>query len=205
MIQGDVPGNDMIVGVIVLVMALPVLYWAGGMISRFRNRQFARAWQPVMTVLQKPKIVADQQVAASSLLTGTYRDVPVYASMTPNVAHGAAIDTRGLENRWEVGVRELPGASDWSIEWKRSILGLGETGWAVQTDDPALASRLEGAGVRDIPASLGPLRIEYRRQAATLAAHQDIRPLWAPSADRFRHELDVLLELAAVAAPLNPR
>jgi hypothetical protein len=42
-----------------------------------------------------------------------------------------------------------------------------------------------------------------RARTATLVLHQDIRPLWAPTPARFQHELDVLLELAAAAAPLN--
>ena len=205
MIQGDVPGGDMIVGAVVLAIALPVMYVIGGMIGRVKNRRFEKAWRPIMPVIEGAEVVADRGGGASSWLTGSYRGTPVFAQMTPDVARGGQIDTRGYENRFETGVRELTGAQDWSVRWTKSMLGFGTTGWSINAADSALAARLESAGVREIVAPLGRGEVNYRAQPATLVLHQDIRPRWVPEPARFQQELDVLVQLAAVAAPLNRR
>lgn len=205
MIQGDSSSSEMITGIVVVAVALPLFYFIGGMIGRMKNRRFERAWRPLMSSIDGAEVVADNGGGASSWLTGTYRGTPVFAQMTPDVRHGGAIQTSGLENRWEAGVRELPGKHDWSVVWSQAVFGFGETGWTVRTDDPALGARLENAGVREIAASLGRGAIRYGARPQTLVLHEDIRPLWTPDAARFQQELDVLLELAAVAAPLNQR
>ena len=202
--QGDVSPGDMIYGATVLAVALPVLYGIGRIVGRVKNGRFERAWRPLLATIDGAEVVADRGGgAASSWLTGTYRGAAVFAHMTPDVRHGGQIHTVGLENRWEAGVRDLPGARDWSVRWSDSVLGIGTTGWTVRADDAALAAGLERAGVREIAAPLGRGTIEYRARPATLVLHQDIRPLRVPAPARFRQELDVLLELAAVVAPLN--
>ncbi len=204
MIQGDASTKDILFGAAVLAAGLVVLYVIGGVLGRFKNRRFDRAWRPLMETIDGAEVVADRGGgAASSWLTGTYRGTPVFASMTPNVGHAGPIFIAGKENRFETGVRDLPGARDWSVDWTEAMLGIGTTGWTVHAGDPALVARLEHAGVTEIAARLGRGAVRYRAQPATLVLHQDIRPLWTPTPARFQQELDVLLELAAVAAPLN--
>jgi hypothetical protein len=205
-IQGDVSPGDMAFGAAVLAVALPVFYFIGKVIVRLKNAKFERAWRPLMPVLTGAKVVADQGGGgASSWLTGTYRGTSVFAEMTPDVGRGGLTDSPGYENRFETGVRDLAGASDWSVRWSEQFLGFGTTGWVVSSDDPVLTEKLERAGVRELVASLGRGEVRYRTFTSTLVLHQDIRPLWVPPPERFRTELDVLLELAAVAGPLNKR
>jgi hypothetical protein len=203
MIQGDVSSSDMIFGAVVLAVALPVFYGIGRIVNRFQNRRFERAWRPLMPLLGGAKVVAEPGAAASSWLTGTYRGATVRAEMTPDVGHSSAIEMAGYENRFETGLRDIKGAADWSVAWKEAILGFGTTGWTIWAADSALEARLHGAGIREVVAPLGRGSIEYSARSATLVLHQDIRPLWAPGPVRFQFELDVLLELAAVTAPLN--
>ncbi|HYD51225.1 MAG TPA: hypothetical protein VEA99_01310, partial [Gemmatimonadaceae bacterium] len=175
------------------------------LIGKIKNRRFTRAWQPLLPTLQGAEILPDRGGgAASSWLTGTYRGRPVFAQMTPDVGHGGTSDTAGYENRWDTGLRDLTGGHDWSVQWSTAILGIGTTGWSFRSDDPALAARLERSAVRALADSLGRGRIAYSARARTLVLHQDIRPLWVPPPDRFRHELDVLLRMADEVAPLNP-
>lgn len=204
MLQGEVSTRDIVVGGLVLAALLPVLLGVGRAVGRFRNRRFAQAWRPLMGTLDGAKVVADGGGgAASSWLTGTYRGTDVFASMTPDVRHAGPLHSPGHENRFETGVRGLAGAHDWSVRWTTATLGIGTTGWHVASGDRELAARLEHAGVRALVAPLGRGEIRYGARPATLVLHQDVRPLLAPPPERFRQELDVLLRLAEVAAPLN--
>ena len=206
MIQGDVSTSDILVGAAVLAVLLPVLYFIGKLLNKFKNSRFEKAWRPIESVLDGAEVVPDQGGGgASSWLTGTYRGVPVFAQMTPNVGKGGSLDTRGHENRWDTGVRDLAGANDWSVIFREALLGFGTTGWTIDSDDAALTERLEHAGLREIAARVGRGEFRYRVEPATLVLHQDIRPLWVPLPDRFRTELDVLVEMAALSAKANAR
>ena len=204
MIQGDVPTGDLLFGVAVLAVALPVLYVGGRLIARLRNARFTRDWAELVPTLVGAEVVPVRGGgAASSWLTGRYRGASVFASMTPDVGSGGSSDVHRLENRFETGLRELRGAHDWSVEWTEAVLGLGRTGWQLRADDAALRERLERAGVREIVGPLGRGAVRFGARAGTLVLHQDIRPYRTLPAERFRQSLDVLLRLSEVAGPLN--
>ena len=189
-----------------LVVALPAFYFVGRVIGRIKNGKFERAWRPIMPVIEGATVHVDRAgAAASSRLTGSYRGRSVVAEMAPDMSRSGSYDETGYENRWDVGVSEVPGAHDWTVRWKDAILGMGTTGWSISSEDDSLVERLERAGIRDIVAPLGRGDINYLASDRTLSLHEDIRPMWAPGPVRFRQELDVLVELAAAVTPLNAR
>lgn len=84
-------------------------------------------------------------------------------------------------NYFEIALLEVPGRQNWSIEYKTPILGFGQTGWQIDTDDAALRDRLLVYGVIDEIARMRPEEISYQARAKTLLFSEDVTPRWVPT------------------------
>lgn len=200
--QGDTSTSDGFLGAIILAVALPLIYGAGVLLARVKNARFRLAWSPLIPLVDEAEVVNDGGGAASSVLRGRYRGAPVAAVMAPDTRAGPNSTLKG--NRFEVTAREVPGRLNWSVVWSDQFLGFGTTGFQIHADDPALAERLAAAGVLELAARLGRVdRVDFSAGARALTLREQVQPLWHPPPERFRLELDVLLELAAANAAVN--
>ena len=198
----EVPPGDMLFGSVVLVIFLIFVFAAGFLLNRFKNRRFHQAWSPLAPLLNG-KITDDGGGAATSWLSGTYRGQPVRAAMIPHRNQYSG-ESGSYYNHFEVALLEVPGRQNWSIEHKTPILGFGQTGWQIDTDDAALRDRLRASGVINEIARFGSPEIQYQARAKTLLYSEDVTPLWVPAPGRFQEELELLLLLARVNGEVNP-
>ena len=197
----EVPAGDMLFGSIVLVIFLVFVFALGFLLNRFKNRRFTQAWRPLVPLING-KVIEDGGGAATSWLTGTYRGQPVRASMTPNRNRYSG-ESGHRYNYFDIALLDVPGRQDWSVEHKTPILGFGQTGWQIDTDDAALKDRLNASGVVDEIARMGPEEVRYQARAKTLLFSEDVTPQWIPTPERFQEELEMLLRLARVNGEVN--
>lgn len=197
----EVPPGDMLFGTFVLVIFLAFVFGFGFLLYRFKNRRFTQAWAPIVPLLNG-KVTGDGGGGATSWLSGTYRGQPVRAAMIPNRNRYSG-ESGPRYNYFEIALLEVPGRQDWSIEHKTPVLGFGQTGWQIDTDDAALRDRLNASGVIDEIARMGPEEIRYQARAKTLLYSEDVTPLWVPAPERFLEELELLMRLARVNREVN--
>src|SRR5262245_57312827 len=113
--QGEVPKEDLILGSVILAIFLVVVFAAGYVLNRFKNRQFRKKWAQLVPLLSQPQITEDSGGAATSWLSGSYRGAKVYASMTPNVARHTDLRSTNKGNRFSAAIQNVPGRVDWSL------------------------------------------------------------------------------------------
>ena len=194
--------QDMLFGVAVLIPFLVLVFLLGWLINRFKNRRFTRAWAPLVPLIGGT-ITEDGGGAATSWLSGTWRGRRVRASMTPERNRYSG-ESGHTYNYFEIALLDLPGGQDWQIEWKSSILGIGQEGWRIDTADPALAERLRAAGVVAVVERMGFEAVTYSARTKTLLFSEDAGPVWVSLPERFREELDALLQLAEIHERAKP-
>lgn len=206
----DKETSDLLFGVAVLIPFLVGIFMLGWLISRFKNRRFSGAWQPLVPVIGG-KVVEDGGGAATSWLTGTYEGRQVYASMIPNRNQSSESGLR--YHHFDAVIQHVPGRVDWQVEYKAGMLGFGKEGWQTRADDPLVAARLQLAGVVDLIRPLAEARaippglptVKYSYRTSTITYSEDAGTSWIPSPDRFREQLAVLIRLAQVNADVNPK
>jgi hypothetical protein len=106
-------------------------------------------------------------------------------------------------NYFDVALLDVPGRQDWTFSYETSILGFGQDGWVIKTEDKALESALKSLDLVSLVAPFGSPTIEYSRQSKTLRLSEDCGPVWVPSPERFVAELELLLKLAELNATAN--
>jgi hypothetical protein len=200
--QGEVSREDIIFGSIVLTIFVAFCILLGYAITKFKNWRFSRHWEPLMPLITNPKITEDGAAAATSWLSGIYRGAAVYASMSPNVGKYSG-DSGGNANNFSVGVRNVAGRNDWTVEWKTGLPLIRKAGWAVHSKDKALQSLLEGSSIVALISPLGEADLRYSVRDRTLVWMTDIEPHVVLPPDQFRRTLDVLLEVASISNSLN--
>lgn len=190
--QGDASRGELGFGIAALVAALPVLVAGAYAVHRVKNARFARAWRPLVPVIEDAAVTGDGGGAATSWLTGRYRGHVVHASMSPDLE--SATGSTHLTNHFAVALQDVPGRHDWSVR--------GADG-AVRGADAALEARLRDAGVGAVASRLGDAEVRYDARARTLTLREEIAARWTPPPARFREELDVLVALATLGREAN--
>ena len=197
----EVPPGDMLFGTAVLAVFLVFVFILGKLIYTFKAGRFTRAWAPLVPILQGT-VTNDGGGAATSWLTGTYHGKKVQASMVPNRNRYSG-ESEPRYNHFDVAVLDVPGRQDWEIEHHTAILGFGETGWRIRTDDELLKARLQASGIIETMTRFGCPTVTYRRQARKLEYSEDVTPQWIPTPERFQEELELLLLLEKVNQEVN--
>lgn len=193
--------SDFIFGAVVLAIFLVFVFVLGWLISKFKNARFAKAWVPLLPIINGT-ITDDGGGAATSWLTGTYQGRRVRASMTPERNRYSG-ESDPKYNHFDVALLDVPGRQDWRVMYKTPVLGFGEYGWRIQTQDKTLEARLQAAGVLQQVAQLQCDALEYKTKAQTLTYEQDLTPQWVPTPERFRADLELLILLAQVNEQVN--
>ena len=204
--------SDMLLGICGLAVFLVVVFVAGYFYYKFQNARLTGAWGPLVGLVNG-KVTGDGGGGTSSTLRGTYQGRPVVATLAPNLnvlstnneISGAKI------NYFDVALTGVAGRYDWAVDFGRSVLGVGQSGWRVETKDSALQAALEAAGVVDLVAANGqpsphmqvpPVR--YSSGTRTLTYSTDITPAKAPAPQQFGLMVDFLAKLAEINARVNP-
>jgi hypothetical protein len=193
-LQGDVSKTDIVFGIAVLAVVLPMLYVIGRTVARVKNYWFARKWSSLLPVLDGATIAKDGGVAMTSRLSGTYGGANVFALMTPNVQRYQ--HSGGNGNEFTVGLEDVGGAEDWSIHWSTGLPLVGGAGWSVSSADSAVTARLTKAGVIPMIESFGPATIHFQARDSTLRWTAFIEPWVVLPPDRFRRVVEALMDVA---------
>lgn len=198
MIQGDVSTSDIVFGAIVLAGFLVVAYVIGKTTSAFTNRKFARAWEPLVPIVNGT-VSFDSGASASSSLYGQYNGHRVHANMVPQ--RNKYEHSPGERfNYFDVGLKDIPGAHDWTIRHNQKVLGMGYDGWRVHSLDAAEQQRVESWGLTSVLAMLGAPQLEFDAATQTLMISNDITPNLVVTAADFKDLLDLLVRVARLQA-----
>lgn len=202
--------SDMLFGAIVLVIFLVFVFIAGYFLYRFKNARLTNAWGPLIGVVNG-KVVGDGGGAATSWLTGSYRGLNVQASMVPNRNRYSGEDAgSGTYHYFDVALANTPGRQDWSVQYDRAILGIGQTGWRVRAKDSALATALEAAGILSLvtpwgepPSYFSLPTLSYSSRTQLLRYAADNGATWTPTTQGFTELLELLRQAAEINARVN--
>jgi hypothetical protein len=192
--RGDVSTTDIVFGIAVLAVVLPMFYVIGRAVARVKNYWFVRQWSPLVPILEGATIAKDGGVATTSRLSGSYGGTSVFALMTPNVQRYQ--HSGGNGNEFTVGLKDISGAEDWSIHWSTGLPLAGGAGWSVSSADSSLAARLTNAGVIPMIESFGPATIHFQARDSTLRWTAFIEPWVVLPPDRFRRVVEALMDVA---------
>ena len=200
--------GDMLLGVVGLAVFF-VFVGVGGYFSyKFKNARLTSAWGPLVALVNG-KVAGDDGGAATSWLTGVWKGRAVAASLSPGLNQHE--DGGAKYNYFDVALRDVPGKHDWSVEYTRRVIGIGQTGWQVRADNPALEEALRAAGVAALVAPFGETpshfqrpSLEYNRRTRLLRYRMDVSPAVTPSPGQFTALLDMLLTIDAINRQANP-
>jgi hypothetical protein len=188
-LQGEVPTKDLITGSIILAVFLICVYFAGRILSRFKNARYARVWEPLRPIIDGV-VVDDGGGAATSCLTGTYKGRGVRASMVPG--RNRYPDETGFRyNYFDAALLEVPGKSDWTLKD------------SPHSKDKSLEQRLRDSPAVAILKAVGPAEVIYDSRQQKLTIIQEPGSGWIPSAAQFEIQLNTLLRLAEINAAVN--
>lgn len=202
--------NDMLFGAIVLAIFLVFVFIFGYLLYRFKNARLTNAWGPLVSQVNG-KVAGDGGGGATSWLTGNYRGHNVQASMVPNRNMYSGDEGGGRYHYFDVALAGVSGGHDWSVQFDRAILGVGQTGWRVHTKNPALQAALEAADVVSLVAPLGEPpqhlagpTLEYNSRTKLLRYAADNGATWTPTPQLFTGQLEMLIKAAEINARVNP-
>lgn len=190
---------EILFGAGVLALFMVFVFAAGFVVYKVKDARFARAWSPLVPVIGG-RVRGDGGGAATSWLSGNHRGRRVRAAMRPGRNRYSG-QTGTAYNSFEIALYDVPGARDWTLTLRDGPLG--GAGWHFAQTDPALAARLEQAGVVAGLARLGGSALRYRARDGSLTYEEDVTPRWVPTPGRFREELDLLSDLATRNTGLN--
>jgi len=199
--------SDMVLGGVILIGFLIVVFIAGYFLYKFKNARLTSAWGPLVGLVNG-KVVGDSGGAATSWLTGVWKGREIAASLSPGINQHE--DGGAKYNYFDVALRDVPGKHDWSVEYTRRVIGIGQTGWQVRAEDQALEEALRAAGIAPLVEPFGETpphfqqpSLEYDRRTRLLRYRTDVTPLLTPSPQRFTELLEMLLRAEEINRQYN--
>lgn len=200
--------SDTVLGIVILIPFLIAVFIAGYLLYKFKNRRLTAAWGPLVGLVNGT-VSGDGGGAATSWLTGVWKGRAVAASLSPGLNQHE--DGGAKYNYFDVALRDVPGKHDWSVEYTRRVIGIGQTGWQVRADNPALEEALRAAGVAALVAPFGETpshfqrpSLEYNRLTRLLRYRMDVSPAVTPTPQRFTELLEMLLRAEEINRQKNP-
>jgi hypothetical protein len=198
----EVPPGDMLFGCVVLVIFLVLVFALGKVIYELKSSRFTKAWGTLVPIINGT-VTNDGGGAATSWLTGTYSGRQVRASMIPNRNRYQG-EAGSYYNYFDVALLEVAGSQDWSVEYRTALWGIQEEGWHIESKDAGLKERLHAYGIIDLLSRFGAPKVKYQSRERTLLYSEDVTPLWTSTPERFREELELLVQLAQINTKVNP-
>jgi hypothetical protein len=198
--------QDFVFGAALVAVFVAFAIVLGYFITRFQQARYARAWKPLLDLVDGA-VQPSSGGGADSPMRGTYKGYQIIGSIAPGASKGE--DSR--YNHFMVGITALPGARDWRLAYVHRLWPLGSaSSWRIESKDEALRGRLEAAEVAGIIEQLGILPeapdppVSYSATGRSLLIQCDAGPDWIPSREYFVQLLETLIVLAKINAAVNP-
>jgi len=195
-------------GFIAIIVFLILAYLIGTAATKFEKAKVTKAWLPLQPVINgvienngsRLFMFAKESANAASWLLGTYNGKKVLASIYPN-------KRKFYFNRWDrynyfsVAILDLDGKKDWKVIFKQSAVK-GNSGFSIIADKE-LEQSLLNAGVLDLITSVNNAGVAYYAGSRLLQLSDTVIQSWTPSPEKFKQQLELLLNLAAINERVN--
>lgn len=195
--SSDTITADEVLAVAVFLAIVFALAFVIAKIHRFRHRW---AWRPVLPLIDG-RLEPGPSVN-TSVVRGTWRGFPVVCTALPGTPWGPGSDETAKYNRFVVRLFNLSGVGNWRLMH-------GRQGWQVEADDPALAARLNAAGLARMALDLGlpqdpPLAgMTFDAGNGHLEICADAGRGSVPPPAELQALLDAMMRIAGINASLN--
>jgi len=186
--------------VVVIVAFLSSAYVVGRVLGAYEDARVKS--RNIKTWAGLAPIIGATMVSDSGWLMGTYQEREVRARMGEKIPAES-----GTGYNFELEMMGVPGGHDWRVEYWRKFGVFGEPRGEIKTRNEALKVKLSRAGVIEMIDRLGNSTIKhvmYEKKRNTLVYNEDVRPRLAPTPERFKAQLELLLRLAKVSEQVNP-
>jgi hypothetical protein len=195
--------SDFILGAVILVIMIPVIYFAARFISNIGDALSAGLLAPLAPV------IGGSVYRDPPHIKGRYQGQNVRVSFTTGQNVGAGEGASQI-NAFHIEVLELPGKQDWRIKfYLPGFFGQGAKQLFIEVKDKSLGERLEGMGVlSDIAAVNTPTQpyvtVAYDARQKTLTYTDDMTPRKIPTREQFAAQLKLVARLADINSQVNP-
>jgi hypothetical protein len=195
--------SDTVLGVLILIVVTPVLYFVGRTAGMIGDAWSARLLAPLAPAIGG---IVDQ---SGPCVRGRYqgRDVRVSFTTRQNVGSG---ESATWINAFHIEVTELAGRQDWRLKFhQKGFFGPSQKELYIEVKDEALGQRLERAGVlAEVAAVSAPtdcyVTVEYEARRKVLTFTDDVSPRRVPSHEQFTAQLLLVARLAEINEQVNP-
>ncbi|MEN9402305.1 MAG: hypothetical protein RL091_1008 [Verrucomicrobiota bacterium] len=195
--------SDILLGALILVVALPALYFVAQLIRKLQEAWSGRVLAPLAPLLGPGARRRDGS------LRGNYQGVALRAFHGKEKNDRWDADNSTGFDAFSIEALDLPGQCNWSLRFHVSgLLGQGPKQLVIHTADPGLRERLAQSGVVEAVSRVSAPTEDYltvafdaRRQVLTYT--DDVSPRSVPSADKFRAQLALVVRLVETNALVN--
>lgn len=104
---------------------------------------------------------------------------------------------------FELQMPAVPGEYDWNIRFHECVLGIGQAGRRIESDDAAIVERLRASEVLEIVTGLRTPDITYRAMGRTLTISGDLGSDLVPNAESFSEQLACIAQLRQINSLVN--
>jgi Tol biopolymer transport system component len=194
---------DIVWGVLIVAVALPVLYFAARLATKIGQAWSARILAPLAPVL------GSVSKLSAGALRGIYKGCDLRAFYAKNKNDGWD-DTNSVGfNAFYIEAMDLPGRHNWSIKFHVSgLLGQGPKELFIHAADSALSERLAQTGVIAAVAKVSTpsedyVTVAYDAGRKVLTYSDDVSPRSVPTPQQFLAQLDLVARLAVINTEVN--
>lgn len=195
--------SDLVLGVIIVVVALPVLYFVARFITKISEAWAGRVLAPLAPILG-----GGAKLSAGSL-RGSYQGIELRAFYAKDKNDRWDSENSTGFNAFYIEAMGLPGQKDWSIKFHVSgLLGQGPKKLVIHTADQGLAERLAQTGVIEAVSRVSTpsedfVTVAYDARRKALTYTDDVSPKSVPAGEQFRAQLDLVIRLVEINAVVN--
>jgi hypothetical protein len=195
--------SDLVYGVLIVAVALPVLYFLAQLMIKIGNIWSAHVLAPLAPAF------ASETSLNGGIIMGRYRGCHLRAGYEKDKNDSWYSDNSVGFNAFYVEAIDLTGQSSWSIKFHVSgILGQGPKKLLIHTADTSLGERLSQSGVLEAVANISTPSEDYvtvafdeRRKVLTYV--DDVSPKRIPSLKQFAAQLELVAHLVEVNEKVN--
>ena len=197
---------DTVFGALVLVVLIPLLYFAARLTVRINGAWMAFRAAPLAAAID------GHRDPGGYYLRGRYGGHVVRVSFAPGARLNGAYSNSAHRfiNALNLELHEVPGQQDWVVHYrqKQGWLSQGPVYAFLEAAAPELAQRLEQAGVLAAVTAVGGgtthyETVRYNARQQVLYYTTDVAPQKLPSQAKYRQQLDLLLQLAEINGRVN--
>lgn len=195
--------SDLVLGVIIVVVALPVLYFVAQFIRKIMEAWAGRVLAPLASVLGN-----EAKLSAGSL-RGSYQGIELRAFYAKDKNdRWDSVNSTGF-NAFYIEAMGLPGQHDWSIKFHVSgLMGQGPKKLFIQTADKGLGERLAQSGVIEAVSRVSApsedyVTVAYDARRKALIYTDDVSPKSVPVGEKFVAQLALFTRLVEINARVN--